>query len=226
MLGSHWGDFRSSESFALGFLERGMLGLSPLVFPNTVMNAMAAQVSIAVGVRGPMLTLNEVDVAGELAVARGAALIASGRASVVLAGGSDELSPILYRELSRLGTMSRRRRGPRAAGHSTAGQTAPFWGRERRFWSWSRRSLPPARGARIYAELARRRLGQSPGARPRVSRARGDATRGQCAARSARRRSVRRRWRSRTSPGRVIRSTTRASSTSWPGPWGRRAAPA
>src|SRR5262245_43294584 len=76
VLGSHWGDFRSSEAFALGFLHRGVLGLSPLVFPNTVMNAMAAQVSIAVGVRGPTLTLNEVDVAGELAVARGATLIA------------------------------------------------------------------------------------------------------------------------------------------------------
>ena len=107
VLGSDWGDFRSSESFALGFLERGTLGLSPLVFPNTVMNVMAAQVAIAVSVRGPMLTLNEVNVAGELAVARGAALITSGRASTVLAGGSDELSPILYRELSRLGAMSR-----------------------------------------------------------------------------------------------------------------------
>jgi 3-oxoacyl-[acyl-carrier-protein] synthase II len=111
--GSHWGDFRSSEGFALGFLERGILGLSPLVFPNTVMNAMAAQVSIAVGVRGPMLTLNEVDAAGDLAVARGAALVASGRATAILAGGCDELSPILYRELSRLGTMSRRSRGLR-----------------------------------------------------------------------------------------------------------------
>ena len=39
VLGSHWGDFRSSETFALGFLERGVLALSPLVFPNTVMNA-------------------------------------------------------------------------------------------------------------------------------------------------------------------------------------------
>src|SRR5262249_61895239 len=81
VLGSHWGDFRSPEAFARGFLERGILGLSPLIFPNTVMNAMAAQVSIAVGARGPMLTLNELDVAGDLAVARGAALIAAGRAS-------------------------------------------------------------------------------------------------------------------------------------------------
>src|SRR5262245_15048653 len=112
VLGSHWGDFRSSEGFALGFLERGTPGLSPPGFPNTVMNAMAAQISIAVGVRGPMLTLNEVDAGGDLAVARGAALVASGRASAVLAGGCDELSPILYRELSRLGTMSHAEPGP------------------------------------------------------------------------------------------------------------------
>src|SRR5262245_11829141 len=112
VLGSHWGDFRSPEAFALGFLQRGVLGLSPLTFPNTVMNAMAAQVSIAVGVRGPMLTLNEVDVAGDLAVARGAALIAAGRASAVLAGGCDEICSILYREMSRLGTMSPAEPGP------------------------------------------------------------------------------------------------------------------
>src|SRR5262249_37465285 len=43
VLGSHWGDFRSPEAFALGFLRRGVLGLSPLTFPSTVMNAMAAQ---------------------------------------------------------------------------------------------------------------------------------------------------------------------------------------
>ena len=143
VLGSHWGDFRSSETFALGFLERGLLALSPLVFPNTVMNAMAAQVAIAVGLRGPMLTLNEVDVAGELAVARGAALIVAGRATTVLAGGSDELSPTLYRELSRLGIMSRAEPGPegcwpfdRRASGTVLGEGATFscWRPRRRPW--------------------------------------------------------------------------------------------
>jgi 3-oxoacyl-(acyl-carrier-protein) synthase len=108
VLGSHYGDFRSSEEFALGYLRRGPLGLSPVVFPNTVMNAMAAQAAIAVGAQGPMLTLNQAGAAGEVAVGRGAALIAAGRVSAVLAGGVDELSPILYRELSRLGLTSPR----------------------------------------------------------------------------------------------------------------------
>jgi 3-oxoacyl-[acyl-carrier-protein] synthase II len=154
VLGSHWGDFRSSESFALGFLERGVLGLSPLVFPNTVMNAVAAQVSIAVGVRGPMLTLNEVDAAGDLAVARGAGLVASGRASAVLAGGSDELSPILYRELSRLGTMSQTEPGPEGCRPFDRRANGTVLGEGATFLVLESAEAALARGARIYAELA------------------------------------------------------------------------
>jgi 3-oxoacyl-(acyl-carrier-protein) synthase len=153
VLGSHWGDFRSSESFALGFLERGILGLSPLVFPNTVMNAMAAQVAIAVGVRGPMVTLNEVDVAGELAVARGAALIASGRAIAVLAGGSDDLSPILFRELSRLGTMSRAEPGPEGCWPFDRRASGTVLGEGATFLLLEAADAAMARGMRIYGEL-------------------------------------------------------------------------
>jgi 3-oxoacyl-[acyl-carrier-protein] synthase II len=154
VLGSHWGDFRSSEGFALGFLERGILGLSPLVFPNTVMNAMAAQVSIAVGVRGPMLTLNEVDAAGDLAVARGAALVASGRASAILAGGCDELSPILYRELSRLGTMSRAEPGPEGCRPFDRRANGTVLGEGATLLVLESAEAALERGARIYAELA------------------------------------------------------------------------
>jgi 3-oxoacyl-[acyl-carrier-protein] synthase II len=154
VLGSHWGDFRSSETFALGFLERGVLALSPLVFPNTVMNAMAAQVAIAVGLRGPMLTLNEVDVAGELAVARGAALIVAGRASTVLAGGSDELSPTLYRELSRLGTMSRAEPGPEGCWPFDRRASGTVLGEGGTFLVLEAAETALARGVRVYGELA------------------------------------------------------------------------
>ena len=111
VLGSQYGDFRSSEEFARGYLARGPLGLSPMIFPSTVMNVMAALAAINLGARGPMLTLNEAGIAGELAVARAAGLIAAGRAPAVLAGGVDELCPILFRELARLGVMSPRARG-------------------------------------------------------------------------------------------------------------------
>jgi len=162
VLGSDWGDFRSSESFALGFLERGTLGLSPLVFPNTVMNVMAAQVAIAVSVRGPMLTLNEVNVAGELAVARGAALITSGRASTVLAGGSDELSPILYRELSRLGAMSRAKPGPEGCRPFDRRATGTVLGEGATFLVLEAADAALTRGAPVYGELTGAAWGNLP----------------------------------------------------------------
>lgn len=162
VLGSHWGDFRSSESFALGFLHRGLFGLSPLVFPNTVMNAVAAQIAIAVDVRGPTLTLNEVDVAGDLAVARGAGLIAAGRANTVLAGGSDELSPILYRELSRLGTMSRAEPGPEGCWPFDRRASGTVLGEGATFLVLEAAATARVRGARVYAELAGTSSGNLP----------------------------------------------------------------
>jgi 3-oxoacyl-[acyl-carrier-protein] synthase II len=153
VLGSAYGDFRSSEEFARGYLARGPLGLSPVVFPNTVMNAMAAQAAIAVGAQGPMLTINQPGIAGELAVARGAYLVATGRAPTVLAGGVDELCPVLFHELGRLGVTSPRGAGPegcwpfdRRANGTVAGEGATvvvLEGRER----------AEARGARIHGEL-------------------------------------------------------------------------
>jgi 3-oxoacyl-[acyl-carrier-protein] synthase II len=118
------------------------------------MNAMGAQVASAVGVRGPLLTLNEVDVAGELAVARGAALIAAGRAGVVLAGGSDELPAILYRELSRLGTVSRTEPGPEGCRPFDRRANGTVLGEGATFLVLERAETALARGARIYAELS------------------------------------------------------------------------
>ena len=103
VVGTEFGDLRSTMQFADGYLRRGSAGLSPLLFPNTVMNAMAAATSIALGVRGASLTLNVPTVGGELAVARAASAIASGRAPCALAGGVDDLEPTILGLLARLG---------------------------------------------------------------------------------------------------------------------------
>jgi 3-oxoacyl-[acyl-carrier-protein] synthase II len=108
VLGTEYGDLHSTEDFVLGFLRRGPRGLSPLLFPNTVMNAMAGTASLALGIKGPMLTLNQPGVAGEVAVARAAALIAAKRAPAVLACGVDELFPTLYETLAQLHLLSPR----------------------------------------------------------------------------------------------------------------------
>jgi len=112
VVGSEFGDLRSTEEFAAGYLERGPVGISPMIFPNTVMNTMAAAASIAVGAKGASVTLNQQTVAGELAIARAAAMVASGRMQAVLAGGVDEIAPTLYRMLSKLGALSPMNNGP------------------------------------------------------------------------------------------------------------------
>jgi 3-oxoacyl-[acyl-carrier-protein] synthase II len=111
VVGSGLGDFASTIAFADGYLARGAAGLSPLLFPSTVMNTMAATTAIAVGARELTLTVNAPTIAGELAVARGTAAVASGRAPAVLAGGVDTLEPLVAEMLRALGDDSRRGEG-------------------------------------------------------------------------------------------------------------------
>jgi 3-oxoacyl-(acyl-carrier-protein) synthase len=106
VLGTEFGDLRSTQEFADGYLRRGVVGLSPLIFPNTVMNTMAAATAIALGLRGASITINARHVAGEMALARAAAAVASGRVFAALAGGVDELYQLRFGMLSRLGVLS------------------------------------------------------------------------------------------------------------------------
>ena len=103
VVGTELGDLRSTVAFANGYLARGPAGLSPLLFPNTVMNTMAAATAIAVGARDASLTINAPTVAGELAITRAAAGVASGRFSAALAGGVDEIDPTVAAVLTEAG---------------------------------------------------------------------------------------------------------------------------
>lgn len=103
VVGSEYGDFRSTIAFADGYLDGGPAALSALLFPNTVMNTMAAATSIAVRAREQSLTFNAATVAGEQAVAHAAAAVARGRAACLLAGGVDELVPLVRDMLVALG---------------------------------------------------------------------------------------------------------------------------
>src|SRR5437899_8763246 len=109
VIGAEFGDLRSTIEFVNGYLRRGPGGLSALLFPNTVMNTMAATTAIAVAARGLSLTLNAPTVAGELAVARAVAAVRSGRVEAVLAGGVDEIDPFLAELLVEAGGTSETR---------------------------------------------------------------------------------------------------------------------
>jgi len=90
LVGTEFGDMVSTIRFVDDYLQRGIPGLSALLFPHTVMNTMAATTAIAVSAKDLSLTLNVPTVAGELAIARGAAAVRAGRIDACLAGGADE----------------------------------------------------------------------------------------------------------------------------------------
>ena len=153
VVGSEFGDVRSIEAFSLGFLHRGPLGLSPLLFPSTVMNTMAGTTSIALGLKGPMLTLNQAGVAGELAVVRALALLHAGRASVVIACGVDELLPLLYETLVQLQVPSPRGRGEEACRPFDERHNGPVLGEGATAVVVESLAHARARGAPILAEV-------------------------------------------------------------------------
>jgi len=153
VVGSEFGDLRSTETFSLGFLHRGPLGLSPLLFPSTVMNTMAGTTSIALGLKGPMLTLNQAGVAGELAVVRALALLQAGRAPVVIACGVDELFPLLYETLVQLQVLSPRGRGEEACRPFDQRHNGPVLGEGATAVVIESPAHARARGAPILAEV-------------------------------------------------------------------------
>ncbi len=78
---------------------------NPMAFPNTVPNAAAGQVSIACGLTGFNTTLVQTGGSGEEALALAADLLRAGRLDAVLAGGVDELAPLIHHTLGRLGGL-------------------------------------------------------------------------------------------------------------------------
>ena len=163
VVGTEYGDFTSSRDFAHGFLRRGPAGLSPMIFPNTVMNTMASIAAIAIGAKAPSVTVNQATLAGDLAVVRGARLIADGRAEAVVAGGVDELFEDVYRRLSQMGALSPMASGgPEGCRPFAADHNGPVLGEGATFLVLEEREAARARGARVLAEITAAASGNVP----------------------------------------------------------------
>jgi 3-oxoacyl-(acyl-carrier-protein) synthase len=95
VLGTAFGCFLTNAEYQQRFAAGGAAAASPRLFAATVSNAAAGEVSIALGLAGPGITLTAGSASGTLALGHAAALVAAGDSDVVLAGGVDAVGPAL-----------------------------------------------------------------------------------------------------------------------------------
>lgn len=104
-LGCGFGGIANSVEFLTGYFQQGVAGLSPLLFPNTVANAPASNASIEYGIKGPNITLVQRFCSAESAILAACRFIEEGRVDVMLAGGVDELTPLMMQGFAALGQL-------------------------------------------------------------------------------------------------------------------------
>jgi 3-oxoacyl-[acyl-carrier-protein] synthase II len=97
ILGSGFCGLVNSEAFHRGQVLRGPGDLNPILFPNTVPNAAASNTSIELGMKGPNSTVVQSFCTAEAAFLFACRQLIAHKADVVVTGGVDELSPMLYR---------------------------------------------------------------------------------------------------------------------------------
>jgi 3-oxoacyl-[acyl-carrier-protein] synthase II len=135
-------------------LKEGPEGANPSLFPDTVPNAPASQISIYHGLQGPMTTFSHNEVSGELSLAYAHLLLREGRARAVLAGGADELSFVLFHSFAALRALSPRDRGEEGMRPFDRRRNGRVLGEGAAVFVLEEESRARERGARVYGSLA------------------------------------------------------------------------
>jgi 3-oxoacyl-[acyl-carrier-protein] synthase II len=105
-----------TEQLLSQIFELGPEAASPALFTESVASASASQVALALGARGPTLTLTCREASDLVALAEGTRLVRSGAAERALVVVVDEMIPLLHALLDRFGALAR----PDASGRERA----------------------------------------------------------------------------------------------------------
>jgi len=106
ILGVTYGSTDVAARFIGTLFNDGPNLVSPILVPNTVMNAPAGHASIELGCRGINSTVHHREASAETAIAYAAAEIQKGRADVMLAGGADIFSEFFFEILTHFKALS------------------------------------------------------------------------------------------------------------------------
>lgn len=110
-VGTLTGGSEASEAFMRPYLQRGPVGASPLVFPNSVANAASGHLALGFGLKGPSATFVDRENATFAALDQAIHWLRAGLAEVALVIGTDGLFPLLM-DICRGARLLARHRDP------------------------------------------------------------------------------------------------------------------
>ncbi|MDX2448173.1 MAG: beta-ketoacyl synthase N-terminal-like domain-containing protein [Desulfobacterales bacterium] len=96
VMGTSYGSSSHVDGFYRSLLADGPRGAQPLLFPETVPNAPASYISIYHNIQGPNATFCQNEISAETGLAYARSLLDQNIVDVVLLGGAEELSEILF----------------------------------------------------------------------------------------------------------------------------------
>lgn len=108
VLGSAYACLESNERFSAGLSK---VKVNPVIYQNTVSNAVTGYMCIMMGLRGSVSVLNQGWLSGAAALAYGYELVKGGRCRAVLAGGAERLCQMTALTLERAHALSPSRVG-------------------------------------------------------------------------------------------------------------------
>ena len=106
VLGTTYGAVETTERILRQIFLDGPETISPNLFTESVANAPAAQIAIALGARGLNLTVTQRQASVAVALGRAKLELTTGRADRVLVGAVDEVTPILHAILDRFRSLA------------------------------------------------------------------------------------------------------------------------
>jgi len=152
VMGTAYGSSSHVDQFYLSLLDNGPRGAQPLLFPETVPNAPASHIAMYHQIQGPNATFCQNDISAEVAMLYAKSLLEHDLADVVLVGGAEELSEILFVCHDAVGGLNPIRLNdpeeviPQPGGGMILGEGAAVLVMEKRISA-------KQRGAKIYGEL-------------------------------------------------------------------------
>lgn len=107
VMATAFGAVEATEQLQRVAHAEGPAAVSPFGFTESVANAPAAHIAIALGAHGPNVTIAQREAGVLTAVGRGALEVASGRARCAIVGAAEEMPPVLHAFLDRFEALAR-----------------------------------------------------------------------------------------------------------------------